>query len=130
MRVPWTEAKIDVTARCLEIGFSAEQLARHLSIEFQRHHTRSAVVGAVTRNRRLKAIGFARGINGAGIKPGRTLYQPRPIDDLGQRDCRFPITGSGDDTLYCGAPVADTDDLAPRHCICARHRRLVYRRGG
>ena len=64
------------------------------------------------------------------VHPERQLYRlkamvkslpaPRPMNEIAhKRDCSFPVSGAGADTLYCGA---GTDGQV----YCFVHRRIMY----
>lgn len=51
------------------------------------------------------------------------------IDDLDARQCRFPLSGTGFDTLFCAAAIP-ADDWRPgfQHgCYCRAHRDFLAR---
>lgn len=90
MTVTYTETELDRIARWLAEGLSAGTIASVFSQTFW-PVSRSAIVGLVHRNRRLKAIGFRRAPTaaptaartGARTSPAVTGAPPRPrtIDD-------------------------------------------------
>lgn len=47
----------------------------------------------------------------------------RPITELGEGDCRFPVGREDDTHLFCGEPRRD-----PRTRYCAEHHKLVWYR--
>lgn len=69
---PYTEAEIAAIGGWLADGLSATQIAAAFGARFRRHVSRNAIIGIVSRNRRLSAIGFAgkpRGGRKAGWQP-------------------------------------------------------------
>lgn len=65
------------------------------------------------------ALQPAMGVRAAGLR----------MVDLAARQCRFPLSGSGFDTLFCAAAITP-DDWRPgfQHgCYCQAHRDFLAR---
>lgn len=99
----YSDAEIAAIGGWLREGFSASQIAGAFAWRFRRHVSRSAIIGLVTRNKALAAIGFAgrpRGGDKAGWQPS-TLRRGRVGTDAARSR---PTEGAADAALKSPPP--------------------------
>jgi hypothetical protein len=71
MATAYTQEEVDAIANWLVDDLSAGEIARRLSDRRRCHVSRSAIIGIVHRNKRLKAIGLSRDSGGQKKQPMR-----------------------------------------------------------
>lgn len=129
----WLQNEIELVAGLLADGLSAAQISTQLwRLGIRR--SKGSVISVVSRNHRLSEIGFAR-------RPGEALSvlnnsvssvplpvideacsEPRALLELERHDCRFPVSGAGEETLFCGDRVAAPMPGLAGRSYCERHR--------
>lgn len=78
-------------------------------------------------NIRARDPGLSRRI--AIVPTGPVEPRRIPLLDLGKRDCRFIVEGSGVASLFCAVEVTDWFAGQPGGCYCPAHRQLCSGRG-
>lgn len=106
----WTDADREKAAEMLRSGMSARRMGAAFKM------TRNAIIGRVTRDKDLKAIGLNGIVGNQTIKP-KTPRGPNPANLVGKKAARPhdpPVPKFAPTVFECRAvPLVD---LAPREC--------------
>lgn len=138
----WSSTDKDRIAEFLVTGLSASKIAAHFA-----GASRNAVIGVVYRDKRLKAIGFARvsGFSKPKVEPVKPaprtrtrrvpakpfVTRPEPaapaslemlLHELDGKQCKWPTNDvpKGGVFLFCGHPRAEQGPYCPYHRSRAR----------
>lgn len=115
----WTAEKIEALRKMHADGFTFRQIASVLSRDSGEHVSRNAVIGKASRIGLFGAAARKREEKREVAplpKPSPTpvtapILAPTRFADLGNGQCRFPLTAhldpTGPDMPCCGAPVID-----------------------
>lgn len=127
MRDQWSAERIDLLRRLWAGGATAAAIAAQLG-----GLSRSAVLGKILRLRRTAEPAAApkprlarrRRRKPAERPPPPPQSNPKPLLELTNNCCRWPVAGTGGrEILFCAAPEAD---LAGGMPYCAYHARRAY----
>lgn len=143
VRIPrrgfWTEERLEQIKRLWAEGWSASEIGGEIGA------TRNAVIGKLHRHGQYRAGPRATGLNpGSNGKlkkkrgptpsklkawelgplatdlPPDHADKPTELQQLEPHQCRWPCSGAGYQTLFCGG------DAVPEYSYCLRHCRMAY----